>query len=333
VAKRLLALAAVAFVLLLVAPPPSPLHLSYVTSDSMEPTLQTGDAYLVSTLGTAEEGDVVTFQSPEREGFVTHRVVDVTDEGLITKGDANPSTDQAGGAPPVPRSAVLGEAVTVGGVLLVLPGFGALLSLLGSNALPVVVALVALGLLGSLFGGGARLPERKVIYVRDVVGPLLLGLAITVVAVSVLATSAYTVTYPVTGPDAGPDGALTVGEPAERTVEVQVNQPPLTHVVVEASGMSVVDRTVEESTIRTTVTIPAQETTGTFEGQIHVRSYPATLPPALLEGLQDVHPTVAWAVSTGVVFGPLFLVYLLLLDGRSTVRLRDLRWLQNMGGR
>jgi signal peptidase len=299
----------------------------------MEPTLHTGDAYLVSALGTAEEGDVVTFQSPEREGFVTHRVVDVTEEGLITKGDANPSTDQAGGAPPVPRSAVLGEAVTVGGLLLVLPGFGALLSLLGSNALPVVAALAALGLLGSLFGGGTRIPEREVIYVRDVVGPLLLGLAITVVAVSVLATSVHAVTYPVTGPDAGPEGALTVGEPAERTVEVRVNQPPLTHVVVEASGMSVVDRTVEESTIRTTVTIPAQASTGTFEGQIHVRSYPATLPPALLAGLQDVHPTVAWAVSTGVVFGPLFLVYLLLLDGRSTVRLRDLRWLQNMGGR
>jgi signal peptidase len=329
-------LAVTAGVLLLVvvaAPPPSPLHLSYVTSDSMEPTLQPGDAYLVSTLGAAEEGDVVTFQSPEREGFVTHRVVDVTDEGLITKGDANPSTDQAGGAPPVPRSAVLGEAITVGGLLLVIPGLGGVLSLFGSNALPVAVALVVLGAVGTLLDGAARVPDREVIYVRDVVGPLLLGLAVTVVAVAVLATSVHAVTYPVTEPDAGPEGALTVGEPAERTVEVQVNQPPLTHVVVEASGMSVVDRTVEESMIRTTVAIPAQETTGTFEGTIHVRSYPATLPPALLEGLQDVHPSVAWVASTGTVFGPLVLVYLLLFDSRSTVRLRDLRWLKNFGGR
>jgi signal peptidase len=331
--RRILAIVAAVLVLLVAAPPPSPVHLSYVTSDSMEPTLHPGDAYVVTSFGTVEAGDVVTFRSPERDGYVTHRVVEVTASGYVTKGDANPSTDQAAGSPPIPRSAVLGEAVAVGGVLVVFPGLGTALSAVGAGAAPAAVALVSLGLMAILLGDGTRIPDREVVYVRDVVGPLLVGLGVTVVAVALVASSTHPVAYPVAEPGSGPDGALAVGEPADRTMTMEVSRPPVTRVVLDADGMRVVDQTVDGSTVRATVRIPPQEATGTVEGAIRVRAYPATLPPAVLESLDDVHPAAAWAGSTGVVFAPLVGAYLLLFDGRSTVRLRDLRWLRNRGGR
>ncbi len=324
---------AAVLVLLVAAPPPSPVHLSYVTSDSMEPTLHPGDAYVVTSLGAVEPGDVVTFRSPDRDGFVTHRVVDVTPSGYVTKGDANPSTDQAGGAPRVSPSAVLGEAVSIGGLLVVFSGLGRALSAVGAGEVPAAVALVSLGLFAILLGDRTSIPDREVVYVRDVVGPLLVGLGVTVVAVALIASSTHPVAYPVAEPGAGPDGALTVGEPADRTVTVDVSRPPVTRVVLGAEGMRVVDRTVDGSTIRATVRIPPPGTTGTFEGAIRVRSYPATLPPSVLEALDDLHPAAAWIGSTAVVFAPLVGAYLLLFDGRSAVRLRDLRWLRNRGGR
>ena len=60
--RRIALLLALAGVLLLVAPPPSPVHLSYVTSDSMAPALETGDAYLVVDAGEPTTGDVIVYE-------------------------------------------------------------------------------------------------------------------------------------------------------------------------------------------------------------------------------------------------------------------------------
>jgi signal peptidase len=56
---------------------------------------------------------------------VTHRVVDVTDRGIITKGDANPFTDQDGREPPVQRPQVVAKALQVGGEVVAIPAVGA----------------------------------------------------------------------------------------------------------------------------------------------------------------------------------------------------------------
>jgi len=75
-----------------------PVLLGFVTSESMEPTLETGDGFVAvpaALTGPVEEGDVVTFRAEEIQGggLTTHRVVDETDRGYITRGDANPFTD------------------------------------------------------------------------------------------------------------------------------------------------------------------------------------------------------------------------------------------------
>ena len=78
----------VAVVVALLAPAASPIQLSHVTSDSMEPTIETGDGYILVPAGDVIPGEIVTFYSEERAGYVTHRVAGTTSFCFITKGDA-----------------------------------------------------------------------------------------------------------------------------------------------------------------------------------------------------------------------------------------------------
>lgn len=67
-----------------------------VASASMEPTLMTGDfvlAKIVKEPSDIEEGDIVTYLGKEKLHTITHRVIDISDEGYTFKGDNNPSKD------------------------------------------------------------------------------------------------------------------------------------------------------------------------------------------------------------------------------------------------
>ncbi|RRJ31540.1 signal peptidase I [Halocatena pleomorpha] len=108
-----------------------PVLLAYVTSDSMEPTLSTGDGYLVlpsMVTDSAEEGDIIVFNaktlSDENGGLTTHRVVEATDRGVVTQGDNNLFTDQDGGEPLVKSHQIVGKAIMIGDNPIVIPQLG-----------------------------------------------------------------------------------------------------------------------------------------------------------------------------------------------------------------
>lgn len=108
-----------------------PMLLAYVDpgSTSMEPTIGEGDGFVAipSAVATSpQEGDVVTFYAEEIEGggLTTHRVVDETADGYITRGDANPFTDQDGGEPPVTEDDIVAKALQVGGYTVTIPHLG-----------------------------------------------------------------------------------------------------------------------------------------------------------------------------------------------------------------
>lgn len=63
-----------------------------IVSGSMEPVMHTGSmAFIDSEYRAVKERDIIAF---ERAGImVTHRVVQIKDEGYVTKGDANESED------------------------------------------------------------------------------------------------------------------------------------------------------------------------------------------------------------------------------------------------
>lgn len=65
-----------------------------ITGGSMTPGIQVGDVVLARPAQDAVPGDVVVFEEPTRDQLVTHRVVDITEDGrLRTQGDANGTPD------------------------------------------------------------------------------------------------------------------------------------------------------------------------------------------------------------------------------------------------
>lgn len=110
-----------------------PVLLSYVETGSMEPTLSSGDGFIAipnAVAGSVEEGDVITFraQTLHGGGLTTHRVVGKTERGYITRGDANPFTDQDGGEPPVKDAQIVAQALQVGGTVVVIPYLGGVIT-------------------------------------------------------------------------------------------------------------------------------------------------------------------------------------------------------------
>jgi len=91
--------------------------------------LSPGDGFIAipaPIAGGIGVGDVVTFDAQEIEGggLTTHRVVEETERGYVTRGDNNPFTDQDGGEPVVQEADIVAKALTVGGGVVVIPHLG-----------------------------------------------------------------------------------------------------------------------------------------------------------------------------------------------------------------
>ncbi len=89
-----------------------------VISGSMSGSIEINDMIIIHAEDTYTTGDVITFYSGN--SLVTHRIVDDTERGFITKGDANNAADLY----PVPITDVVGK------VVLVLPGIGVIIEAL-----------------------------------------------------------------------------------------------------------------------------------------------------------------------------------------------------------
>lgn len=311
-------LGALAGLLLLAAPPPSPVHVSYVTSGSMEPALSTGDAYLVVDGGAPTTGDVVVYEAETREGYTTHRVVGTTADGYRTQGDANRLPDQATGEPPVTEDRILGTVPSVAGHPIAVPFVGSVAAAVGLRE----AVLLAGGILGVAAVGrqNGRLPDRPAVRVSSVVGALAV-LVVLFAAVSLtMAPTTHTVTYTATASPAEAPAAIPVGEPSTVELAVDVRGSPLTHTTFEADNATVTAVERGPDGVVLTAELPARASPGRVEVGITAVPYPRTLPTATIEALHAVHPLVAQFATLGVAFLPLGLLYWLVVDGRSLLR-------------
>ena len=90
-----------------------------VVSGSMEPAIHVDDMIIYQSVSREEFelGNVIVYRRPQEDGteiLITHRVIRIHEDGLITKGDANPTAD-----PEVPWDRVVGK------VLFRVPAVGA----------------------------------------------------------------------------------------------------------------------------------------------------------------------------------------------------------------
>lgn len=304
--------------------PGTPVQLSYVYSDSMEPTIAEGDGYVLVPAGSVSAGDIVTFRSDAREEFITHRVVAVVDDGYLTRGDGNAATDQAAGHPVVRDADVVGSVLTVGGTPVVVPRLAGIAT--------VVAAYWPVGLLAVLLGdrlldGSPR--ARDVSRVRDLTVPL--AVAAVLSSAAVVAYGAPTYSLSLVAVESGTAGGqlVTVGERATRTIDITAGAP-FTYQFVEGSGVTVLGVATTSDPPTATVAVPPQSDPGGYAATVATYHYPAVLPYGITYALHEVHPLAAALASLLALVAPLGAVHWLTTDGRTPFvwrsRARDRWW-------
>lgn len=87
----------------------TPFPLLVVKSGSMRPLIEVGDIIVVSGIdyddihASPTEGDVIIFYRPSAGGeraLIVHRAIGITEDGVLTKGDANQFPDPWAPVPP-----------------------------------------------------------------------------------------------------------------------------------------------------------------------------------------------------------------------------------------
>ena len=335
-----------------------PVLLGFVTTGSMEPAIDAGDGFvaLPPDLTGVEEGDVVTFEA-EAVGdgeLTTHRIVDETDQGYVTRGDANPFTDQDDGEPYVRESDVEAVAWQPGGSVLTIPWLGSFAGTVQSGLSWLQVQLAGLfgtdALLGTqgiawlLFAASvvlyglsvwlepARRRERSVGRSLGTNPRLLVaGLALVLVAgaTAAMVVPADTQEFGIVSAEFESDSPDVVERGTNESYDYPVHNTGLVSTVVvfeshsdrlEAQPDAM--RVGSQSSENATVTVTAPEETGHYHADLSERRYLRLLPTSVIERLHDVHPWLALGAVNAVIAVPFYLVGMWLL-GTGRLRSRD----------
>ncbi|QFU82449.1 signal peptidase I [Natronorubrum aibiense] len=340
-----------------------PILLGYVATGSMEPTMNAGDGFVAiptAVSGSVADGDVVVFDARELHGggLTTHRVVGETSEGYITKGDANPFTDQDGGEPHVTDGQIVAKAWQVNGEVVTIPHLGTAIMgvqntaaaavgtigpILGLTTSPdsegtgsllvaVGIALLGFGVLLERIGPARREKRRSRSRENVLAFWTTLGLVLLVFvtfATAAMVVPSGTTEYEVVSTETPEDNPqiLAPGETGELTRTID-NAGYLPIVVVHEARSNNVETDPPWQTVgirssgETTVSLTAPETTGQYTRHVGEYRYLAVLPPALLVWLHGLHPLVAIAAVNGVIVG-VAVVIVLVVFGRGDLRLRS----------
>jgi signal peptidase len=339
-----------------------PLLVSFVTSGSMEPSLTPGDGFVVvpkAVAGPVGPGDVIVYDAERLHngGLVTHRVVDETERGFITKGDANAFIDQGDGEPPVKSAQVVGVAVQYRGSVVAIPhlgtAFGAVNDALGSvqstiarttgtRAVLGTSGLAYLIFAGSVLWYGLGLWQERTGRARRrstsrdtgqsvhlIVGTLVI---VVVVAATVgMAGPAGKTQYDFVSAHYDSDGTRVLESgTSETTVHPMGNGGPVPMVVFLEPANPGIDVSPEEvyldgrSGANATVTLTAPPDIGYYSYYMVEHRYFAILPQPVIRGLHEYHP---WAPVV-VIDGLLAIVFYVLgvgvaETGRVRLRSRD----------
>jgi len=94
--------------------------MASITSGSMWPSLKKGDLVVIKGVKNKEDiamGDIVVYINPK--GFTIHRVIELKENTLITKGDANNVADS-----PIKYEEVIGKALVYKDKIVKIPKIG-----------------------------------------------------------------------------------------------------------------------------------------------------------------------------------------------------------------
>ena len=111
-------------------PMPFGYGIANVLSGSMEPTFSKGTLLLVKDTQQVQKGDIVVYQSGKE--MIVHRIIGMTDDKIITQGDANNVADK-----PFERTQIKGKVIGW------IPVLGTVAAMLKTPIAVIIVLLLA----------------------------------------------------------------------------------------------------------------------------------------------------------------------------------------------
>jgi len=341
-----------------------PILLSFVETGSMEPTINTGDGFIAipaAVSGEVSTGDVIVFDAQEIEGggLTTHRVVEETEQGYVTRGDANPFTDQDGGEPHVQDGQIVATALQINGYVVPIPHLGTAVmgltsgletiqtqlaiffgtrSLLGTTGLAYI--FLALSLVAYAYETRRENQEtartsrfgRKEEWNPD---PRLLSVAfaaiIVIAAAGAMLAPAGTQSFDVISADFESEQPLVIESGTTEAVPYIVGNggylPIVTYVEPASDGVAVEPQEAavggqDEQELTLSLTAPSE--TGYYPMYTREYRYLHVLPRPVIGALYSIHPWIPTVTILGVLGGGMYGLSRLAL-GSGDVRARRKR--------
>ncbi|WEL16707.1 Signal peptidase I [Halorhabdus sp. SVX81] len=338
-----------------------PVLLGYVTTGSMEPTLDPGDGFVAipsALAGPVEKGDVVTFQAETIQGggLATHRVVEKTDRGYITRGDANPFTDQDGNEPVVSETQIVATAWQPGGNVLSIPAIGTAVStiqhvlgtlqrhlatllgirsLLGTQGLAYLLAgasvlgYVADVLVGSDRSSGRDTSRKTGVDVRLIVG--IFAAAVVLSATATMVLPAGPQEFGVVSAESDAPGIRVIEQNTTESTRYQLGNggfvPMVTYIEPTSERIDIEpQRTVigGHSTVNATLRLSAPPETGYYRHYLVEHRYLLVLPEGMIATLYAFHPWAPIVAIDLLLGGSLYLLgTVVVASGRVRSRSRE----------
>jgi len=349
-----------------------PVLLGYVETGSMSPTMEPGDGFVsvpAPLAGDVEEGDVIVFRAQELHGgdLTTHRVVGETDRGFVTRGDANPFTDQDGEEPPVKRAQIVAHALQVNGDVVVIPSLGtavtAMQDAFSGAQRRLAVATGSRSLLGTqgltylLFGLSVLLyvvdlllddgPGRDRSRSRDRESGVSPGLVVAALAAVLVVSATAAMVVPagteqfgVVSAEFDSQNPTVIRQGESSTFDygvangglvpvVSYLEPASEGVAVEPNRLRVGSR--GEATARLTLSAPGD--TGYYRRYVTEHRYLLLLPVSLVDALYELHPWLPIVAVDSVLASVVAVLGLVFLRGRRVrVRRRESRHSRSVVG-
>ena len=336
-----------------------PVLLSYVETGSMSPTMEPGDGFVavpVQLDGSVAVGDVVVFEAKKLHGggLTTHRVVGETDRGFVTRGDANPFTDQDGDEPPVKRPQIVATALQVDGEVVVVPHLGTVVEGVRSVLRTVQTFLAMLFGTGALLGAkglaylffaasllwyavgewrarssrrSARVTARTTgVDARLLVGGLAALLVVGATAAMVVPGGHHEYGVVSAEFDSERPDVIPMGESKDATYPIGNGGllPVYAYLEPASEGVEVRPRehyVAGRDVVNATVTLHAPPRTGYYRRYVVEHRYLAVLPEGVTDSLYAAHPWMPIVVIDALLAVPFYLVGVRLL-GTARVKPR-----------
>ncbi len=307
-----------------------PVLFSYAVSESMEPTIQSGDLFFINPLSKGDEGSIIVFKMGEL--YVVHRVYGIENDRYVTKGDNNIATDQFSGKTPlINKDDVIGEVITFSEKPILIPGAGKIIESIHSSSMLVAAALITLGFLS--IGGSKRKRNKKKWRISNGVfyGLASSALVVSLVASTMLTWGEISFSYASTAAGGQRDGWYLPGSNFERSLsfENKAYYPLIFFFKKDWGNGELISQKVaymnprDKLDLDFRVSVP--EETRIYSEKVKVYSYLPLLPIYVTVELFNISPLLPLLVQMAILLSILMGVYIAAGFGEDYFVLRKRR--------